>query len=97
MIKHIVCFKLKDPTPSLLEKTKEILLSMNGNVPTAKSVEVGIDLLHSPRSYDVILQVVLEDMNALDEYQKDEYHCGVVKKHMHAVAETSVAIDYNIE
>lgn len=96
MIKHIVCFKLKDPTPSLLEKTKEILLSMNGNVPTVKSVEVGIDLLHSSRSYDVILQVVLEDLNALDEYQKDEYHCGVVKKHMHAVAETSVAIDYNI-
>ena len=31
---------------------------------------------------------------ALEEYQNDSYHCGVVKKHMHAVREASVAVDY---
>ena len=33
MIKHVVCFKLAKPSEELLKKTKEILLSMKGNVP----------------------------------------------------------------
>ncbi len=96
MIKHIVCFKLKNPTTELLAETKEILLSMEGNVPEVRAIEVGVDFLHSSRSYDIILQVTLDDSNALDSYQADPYHCGVVKKHMHAIAESSIAIDYNI-
>ncbi len=94
MIKHIVCFKLKDNSREECEKAREVLLSMKGNVELLRDIEVGVDFLHSPRSYDVILQVVLDDEKALDDYQKDEYHCSVVKKHMHAVAESSVAIDY---
>ena len=94
MIKHIVCFKLKEGESP--EKAKEVLLSMKGNVPMLIDIEVGLDLLHSARSYDVILQVTLKDMQTLEEYQQDAYHVSVVKKHMHAVVESSVAIDYEI-
>ena len=94
MIKHIVCFKLKDNSEDMLNKTKDILLSMNGKVPMLRGIEVGVDFLHSERSYDIILQVLLDDEKALDDYQKDEHHCGVVKKHMHSVAQSSVAVDY---
>ena len=93
MIKHIVCFKLKDNSAEECKKAADILKSMDSNVDLLRGIEVGVDFLHSPRSYDIILQVVLDDADA---YQKDEYHCSVVKKHMHAVAETSVAIDYEI-
>ncbi len=96
MVKHIVCFKLTNPTEELLKQTKGILLSMDGNVPLVKGIEVGVDFLKSERSYDIILQVLLEDEEALEAYQKDAYHCDVVKKHMHAVAESSIAIDYHI-
>lgn len=96
MIKHIVCFKLKDNSPQECQKAAEILRSMQGNVQLIRDIEVGVDFLHSQRSYDIILQVVLDDAQALEEYQQDKYHCEVVKKHMHAVAQTSVAIDYNI-
>lgn len=96
MVKHIVCFKLANPTEELLKETKDILLSMDGNVPLVKEIEVGVDFLKSERSYDIILQVLLEDEAALDAYQKDAYHCDVVKKHMHAVAESSIAIDYYV-
>jgi len=96
MIKHIVCFKLAEPTEELLNKTKEILLSMKGNVPTLKDIEVGVDFLHSQRSYDIILQVWLENREALNAYQNDPYHCNVVKKHMHSVASSSIAIDYDL-
>ncbi len=94
MIKHVICFKLKQGESA--EKAKEVLLSMEGNVPMLRGIEVGIDALHSPRSYDVILNVLLDDMDALAAYQKDAYHCDVVKTHMHAVVETSVAVDYEV-
>lgn len=96
MIKHIVCFKLKDNSKEECEKAAEILKSMKGNVPLIRDMEVGVDFLHSQRSYDVILQVVLDDEKALEAYQQDDYHCSVVKTHMHKVQETSVAIDYNL-
>ena len=94
MIKHIVCFKLKEGTD--VEKTKEILLSMKGKVPEIKDIEVGVDFLHSERSYDIILQITLENEAALNDYQNDEYHCSVVKKHMHALRTGSIAVDYEL-
>ncbi len=94
MLKHVVCFKLKEGESA--EKAKEVLLSMKGNVPMIRDIEVGVDCLHSSRSYDVMLTVIVDDMNALNDYQEDPYHCGVVKKHMHAVRQSSVAIDYEI-
>lgn len=94
MIKHVVCFKLNEGESP--DKAKEVLLSMVGNVPMLKGIEVGVDCLHSARSYDVILSVILDDMQALADYQQDAYHCGVVKKHMHAVTKTSVAVDFEI-
>ncbi len=97
MIKHTVCFKLKDNSEAECKKAKDILLSMDGNVPLLRGIEVGIDFLHSPRSYDIILQVLLDDEKALEDYQNDEYHCSVVKKHMHTVAESSIAIDCTID
>ena len=96
MIKHIVCFKLKNSTDEERRKAAEILRSMEGNVPQLRGIEVGCDFLHSPRSYDIILQVTLDSAEELDAYQNDEYHCSVVKKHMHEAAESSVAIDYEL-
>lgn len=96
MIKHIVCFKLKDNSEENCLKTAEILKSMEGVVPQIIHIETGIDFLHSPRSYDIILQVTLENEDKLNEYQNDPYHCDVVKKHMHSVMESSIAVDYNI-
>ena len=94
MIKHIVCFKLNEGESA--EKAKEVLLSMQGNVPMIRGIEVGVDKLHSARSFDAILSVVLDDMDALNKYQQDEYHVNVVKKHMHAVTKSSVSVDFEI-
>ena len=95
MIKHVVCFKLKKG--ECPEKTKEVLLSMKGNVPMLKGIEVGVDELKSERSFDVMLTVLLDDFNALNDYQIDPYHSDVIKKHMHAVTEKSIAMDYTLE
>lgn len=62
-----------------------------------REIEVGVDFLKSARSYDIILQVKLDDAQALDAYQEDPYHVDVVKKHMHSVMESSIALDYVID
>lgn len=97
MIKHIVLFKLKDNNPAHCDKVKELLLSMNGKVPMLRGITVGTDALHSARSYDIALEVLLDDMAALEVYQNDPYHAGVVKAYLATAAESSVCIDYETE
>ena len=84
MIKHIVCFKLFDSSPSAKKQAKNILMSMKENVPIIRNIEVGTDFLCSARSYDVILQ-------------NDLYHREKVKAYMHHAAVSSVALDYYID
>lgn len=96
MIKHVICFKLKDNSEKEKIAAKEVLISMKGKVPTVIDIEVGTDFLLSARSYDVFLQVTLKDRASLDEYQADAYHCDVVKKYMHEHVSQSVAVDYEI-
>lgn len=96
MIKHIVCFKLKDNSPEKKQEAANRLLSMKGKIELIKDIEVGIDFLESERSYDIILQVTLDSKEALDAYQNDEYHCSYVKTYMHKVRAASVAVDYEI-
>lgn len=96
MIKHIVCFKLSDNSEAAKREAADRLLSMKGKVDLIREIEVGMDFLGSPRSYDVILQVILDNREALDAYQKDEYHCSYVKPYMHEKAEASVSVDYEL-
>ena len=97
MIKHVVCFKIKDEYKNKIEEAKNTLLSMKGKVPTVLDINVGIDLLHSERSYDIILEVIVESMEHLEIYQKDLYHCTFVKPLMHEIRCASVAIDFEVE
>ena len=97
MIKHVVCFKLKDKSVDAKEKATNVLMSMITKVPQIWGIEVGQNVLESPRSYDLILQVVVEDLKKLEEYQQNEYHVNVVKKYMHQVLESSIAVDYEID
>ena len=96
MVKHVICFKLFEDSVEARNKAREVLLSMKGQVPQVKDIDVHVDQLRSGRSFDVMLEVLVDDWAALDAYQQDPYHCGVVKKHMHAVTEKSVAMDFEV-
>ncbi|MCI5939304.1 MAG: Dabb family protein [Bacilli bacterium] len=94
MIKHIVCYKLKDSSIESRNKTKEVLLSMQGKVKHFNTISVGIDCLGSERSYDIVLEMTFNSFNDMTLYQQDSYHVEVVKKYMHAARLTSVSVDY---
>lgn len=96
MIKHVVFFKLKDNSVESINKAKEVLLSMNGNVPMIKNLEIGIDFLKSERSYDICLQVEVEDKEQLTAYANDPYHCNVVKEYIFERILSSAVVDYEL-
>lgn len=94
MVKHVVLFKFKDKADAA--EAQRLLLSMLGKVPTVIAVEAHTDELGTPRSCDVMLEVLVKDFAALAEYQKDPYHVDVVKAFIHGRVESSVAADFTI-
>ena len=96
MIKHIVMLKLRENTPELIEKLSSSILSMRENISQLRSIEVGVDIVHSERSYDLVLIAEFDTMQALAEYQAHSYHCNVVKKAFEDSVIGTVAIDYEI-
>ncbi|AIQ28899.1 MULTISPECIES: Dabb family protein [Paenibacillus] len=95
MIKHIVFFKLKDRSPDKVQETVAVLRNMEGRIPQLISIEVGADLIHSERSYDIALVTVVASMEDLQAYQVHPAHKEVIA-HINEVKDVSVAVDYEI-
>jgi hypothetical protein len=93
MITHIVFFKLKDRRPPNVEKAKDVLLGLKGRIPQLRYLEVGTDVLHSERSYDIALVTKFDSLEDLEAYQKHPVHVEVAK-YMTSVRESAVAVDY---
>lgn len=94
MVKHVLFCKLMDYSEENARKLQEVFLSMKGKVPCAVDVNAAVDFLRSDRSFDVMLEVTLGSREDLDLYQRDSYHCDVVKTYVHSVVERSVTVDY---
>ncbi|WP_019911872.1 Dabb family protein [Paenibacillus sp. HW567] len=95
MIKHIVFFKLKDGSPEQVAATVAVLRNMEGKIPQLISIEVGADIIHSERSFDIALVTVVASMDDLQAYQVHPAHKEVIT-HINEVKELSIAVDYEI-
>lgn len=93
MITHVVLFRLKDRSPASVEATARVLRDMDGKIEQLRGLEVGVDRLGSPRSYDIALIAKFDSMEDLNAYQVHPVHQKVVE-HMKQAAETSVSVDY---
>ncbi|OGX68611.1 MAG: stress responsive protein [Paenibacillus sp. RIFOXYA1_FULL_44_5] len=93
MITHIVCFKLQDRSESSIAETVQVLANMKGKIPQLIEIEVGTDVLHLDRSYDIALVTRFHSMDDLQDYQVHPLHQEVIK-HMKRVVESSVSVDY---
>lgn len=94
MIKHVVCYKLKDNSIEKKEEVKQMLLSMKGKLNYFTDINVGIDFLGSERSYDIVLEMTFNTKEDMENYQKDDYHFNVIKPYMKSVRTGSVSVDY---
>lgn len=93
MIIHIVMFKFKNRTEESIEKAKNMLLDMEGKIGELKHIEVGRDITHSDRSYDVALLTKFESAEDLKSYQINPLHVKVAE-YLVSVADSIVAVDY---
>ncbi len=69
---------------------------MKGTVEQIRELEVGIDLYHTERSFDIALTVIVDDDEALHGYADHPYHVNVMKKYMMQAGEKSIVTDYII-
>lgn len=95
MIKHIVFFKLKDRSEEAVQRTAEILRSMDGKIEFVKSLEIGVDVLKTERSFDISLTAEVDSLEDLQAYQVHPVHQEIIK-HMNEVKDTAVAVDYEV-
>ncbi|MFD0697104.1 Dabb family protein [Paenibacillus sp. GCM10027628] len=94
MLTHVVLFKLKDRSPESVQATKRVLTNMEGKIPVLKHIEVGTDVLHLDRSYDIALITRFDSLEDLKAYDTHPLH-EEVKVHMKSVLDgTSVCVDF---
>ncbi|MDO7788599.1 Dabb family protein [Desulforamulus aquiferis] len=93
MITHIVCFKLIDRSPESVQKARELLMGMEGKIPQLRHLEVGADVLHTERSYDLALITKFDSLEDLQTYQVHPVHVEVAN-YLAKVREAAVAVDF---
>ena len=97
MIKHIVCWNIKDDLDinGVYEEMKIRVEAMNGEVPGLIKVELGRDFNGSDVAYDVVLYSEMESKEALAVYQDHPMHLHV-KEFIGAVTSARCVIDYEV-
>lgn len=80
MVKHIICFKLKDfaegnPKSENAKSAAQKLLSLKDKIKEIKHIEVGINHINaSPDNFDLVLISEFENFKALETYQNHSEH-----------------------
>ncbi len=95
MLVHVVMFKLKDRSRESAERARDVLLAMEGQIPELRAIEVGVDVLRSERSYDVVLVTQFDDVAAMQRYQVHPRHRDVIA-YMNEHRESSIVVDYEV-
>jgi hypothetical protein len=93
MINHIVLFKLLEVTPEKAEAARQVLSAMAGRIPELRHLEVGVNIVHSERSYDLALLARFDSLEDLQAYQVHPLHVEVVK-YLQGVRQAAIVVDY---
>lgn len=94
MIVHIVLFSFKeDDKISNIQKAKEMLSALQGNVPSLKHIEVGENFSTENRAMDISIITHFDTKEDLQEYAIHPEHMKVVE-FIKQVVEYSKVVDY---
>jgi hypothetical protein len=98
MLKHIVMWRLKESAEGRTKAenalyVKEMLDLLPGRIKQIKNLEVGINMINAPVSYDLVLIVDLANMLDLQTYQAHPEHMKVAD-YVLKVRETRAVVDY---
>lgn len=93
---HVVMSNLKDTSPENVQAVLAKLRSLEGNVTTLRSIEVGVNVVHSDRAFDICLITRFDDLAGMEAYQVHPYHQQVLAFMRDRVAKV-VAVDFESE
>ena len=91
MYTHIVLFNLTDPAGA--EEAAEKLRAMAGQIPTLRSIEVGVDDTPSPRSAHLSLITRFDDQAGLAAYAVHPVHVALLEW-IRPRIERAIKVDY---
>ena len=94
MLKHLVLTKFNHPETEAAEASRR-LLALRDRIPEIVSMETHFDILHTDRSYDLILIATFRTMEDYLVYADHPEHVEV-KKYIAAHRTGSVTMDYEI-
>ncbi len=94
MIKHVVFFKFK-PEASAAARSSVVdeLRALPDKISLIRSFEVGEDIMHSARAWDVVEIATYDDLEALETYTRHDDHVEVVLK-LRELCESVGSVDY---
>jgi hypothetical protein len=95
LIAHIVMFRLIDRSPESVGRAADVLRGLAGKVPALRSLEVGVDVLRSDRSWDIALTAGFESLADLEAYRVHPDHQSVVR-YMDSVRDAVASVDYEV-
>lgn len=98
MIKHIAMFKFKafdlaEEKENYFTRLKDAFHELDKKIPEIKSLQIGFDLLHTDASYDFVVNVDIENIEALPIYANHPEHLKAVAVLKEMATERKV-IDY---
>lgn len=94
MLVHIVMFQFKEESKEAnLVRVKEMLEALPSKIDTLRSMEVGIDISRSERSFDLVLTSTFDDQEGLNIYVPHPAHQEVVSM-IKEVTTLSKVVDY---
>jgi hypothetical protein len=93
MITNNLLIRLKDRTSSNIAKTRDVLLSMQGQIEVLRDIRVELDVRHGPSSYDLMLIAQFASMQDLEAYLGHPLHVKVAQ-YIAGVLEAAASVCY---
>ena len=96
MLQHYVLIKYRqDTTDGHIEEFCKRMLALRAILPSIEHLEIGRDILHDARSWDLILIMRFASTEALRSYQQHPEHLKVMAYNQPSVADVaSVDFEY---
>jgi hypothetical protein len=94
MLRHFVFIKYKqDTSDAHIDEFVRRTRALSESIPVLRELEVGRDVLHTPRSWDVMLAMRFDSLEELREYQLHPAHQALMAFNNPQVAEVG-SVDY---
>lgn len=95
MLNHYVIVKYKPDTPALHKQAFcQKMLALRAVIKEIQHLEIGLDELHEDRSWDLMLIMRFDSLEALKIYQKHPEHVALMKFNSPYVQEVG-AVDFH--